>query len=213
MLVTLFGIVILARLLQYSNAMLHMLSSLLFSPNVTLTRLVQPENALPSAKKKLESPMLVTLLGIDIFVSAVQPKNVMSPMLSSLLFSPNVTLVRLVQPSNAPQSNDTLCPPYITVTLSGIAMLVRDVHLENAAPPMLVTLFPILTEVKPVQPENAPLPMLVTLSGMVIEVKPSQSSNARLPMLVTLPSAGITLFLQPAISVLDAVSIRQSPFE
>ena len=167
MLVTLFGIVILARLLQSSNAMLHMLSSLLFSPNVTLTRLVQPENALPSAKK-LESPMLVTLLGIDIFVSAVQPKNVMSPMLSSLLFSPNVTLVRLVQPSNAPQrNNDTLCPPYITVTLSGIAMLVRDVHLENAAPPMLVTL----------------------------------------------PSAGITLFLQPAISVLEAVSIKQFPFE
>ena len=51
--------------------------------------------------------------------------------------------------------------------------------------------------------------MLVTPSGIVIDVKLWQLENAVLPMLVTLPSVGISLFLQPAIKVLLAVSIKQ----
>ena len=47
--------------------------------------------------------------------------------------------------------------------------------------------------------------MLVTLLGMVTEVRLVQSSKALLPMLVTL--LGIMVFLQPTISVFDAVSI------
>ena len=47
--------------------------------------------------------------------------------------------------------------------------------------------------------------MLVTLLPMVIEVRPLQPEKADCPMLVTL--LGIFVFGQPAISVLDAVSI------
>ena len=54
--------------------------------------------------------------------------------------------------------------------------------------------------------------MLVTLSGISMLVKPLQPLNASLPMLVTLPSSGITLFLQPKIKVLLALSMRQLPF-
>ena len=47
--------------------------------------------------------------------------------------------------------------------------------------------------------------MLVTLLGMVIDVKPLQAEKATSPMPVTL--LGMTVFLNPAISVLVAVSI------
>ena len=58
---------------------------------------------------------------------------------------------------------------------------------------------------------NAYPPTLVTLLGIVIEVNFVQPENALLPMLVTL--LGITVVLQPAISVLVAVSIMQfAPF-
>ena len=53
--------------------------------------------------------------------------------------------------------------------------------------------------------------MLVTLSGIVTEVRESQLKKAEPPMLVTLPSSGITLLLQPMISVFVAVSIMQFP--
>lgn len=55
------------------------------------------------------------------------------------------------------------------VTLLGMVMLVRLVHLKNAQ-----------------------LPMLVTLSGMVMLVRLSQPKNASSPMLVT-PFLIITL--------------------
>ena len=70
---------------------------------------------------------------------------------------------------------------------------------------MLVTLLGIVTDVKPEQVLKAPLPMLVTLLGMVIDVKPLQAEKATSPMPVTL--LGMTVFLNPAISVLVAVSI------
>ncbi len=53
--------------------------------------------------------------------------------------------------------------------------------------------------------------MLVTLSGIVTLVRPMQPLKAEESMLVTLPSVGITLVLQPEISVFVAVSIKQFP--
>ena len=53
--------------------------------------------------------------------------------------------------------------------------------------------------------------MLVTLSGITTLVSPVQLRKASSPMLVTLPSVGITLVLQPEISVFVAVSIKQFP--
>ena len=53
--------------------------------------------------------------------------------------------------------------------------------------------------------ENASSPMLVTLVGMVKEVSSLQCLNAPEPILVTL--LGIIVFLHPAISVFDDVSI------
>ena len=76
---------------------------------------------------------------------------------------------------------------------------------------MLVTLLGMVTLANLLQSENAQYPMLVTLSGMVILVKSMQPENAASPMLVTLPSSGITLFLQPDISVLLTVSIKHFP--
>ena len=76
---------------------------------------------------------------------------------------------------------------------------------------MLVTLFGIVMLVNPIQSLNARHPILVTLSGMVKFVKPLQPENASPPILVTLPSSGITLFLQPDISVLLTVSIKHLP--
>ena len=61
------------------------------------------------------------------------------------------------------------------------------------------------TEVKLEQSLNASYPMYVTLEGIVIEVRPEQPKNAKSPILVTLE--GMIVFLQPAISVLDLVSI------
>ena len=70
---------------------------------------------------------------------------------------------------------------------------------------MLVTLLGIVMEVKPWQFAKAIFPMLVTLLGIVMEVRLLQLWKAPSPMLVTL--LGIIVFLQPAISVLDDVSI------
>jgi len=100
MLVTLFGIVTLARLVQPEKVHCPMLVTLFGI--VTLVRLVQPE--------KVHCPMLVILLGIVTLVRLVQPEKVHCPMLVMLLGI--VTLVRLVQPEKA--------PPPMLVTLLGI---------------------------------------------------------------------------------------------
>jgi hypothetical protein len=76
---------------------------------------------------------------------------------------------------------------------------------------MLVTLLPIVTDVRPEQLWKAEEPMLVTLSGIEMDVRPEQFWKAYLPMLVTL--LGITVFLHPAINILEAVStIALQPF-
>ena len=76
-------------------------------PNVTLVRLLQPENA--------DLPMLVTLAGILILVRLLQKENADLPMLVTL--SGISMLVRLLQFRNASFP--------MLVTLSGISMLVR----------------------------------------------------------------------------------------
>ena len=107
------GMSMFVRPVQPLNAELPMLVTEL--PMVTLVRPVQPLNA--------ELPMLVTELGIVTFVRPVQPLNAelpmlvtLSPMIYVVTCSPKsflrlpffntslllmVTLVRLVQPSNA----------------------------------------------------------------------------------------------------------------
>ena len=66
---------------------------------------------------------------------------------------------------------------------------------------------------KPLQAMKANAPMLVTVLGIVMFIRPVCPEKADVSILVTLPSAGIALFLQPAISVLSAVRIRQFPSE
>ncbi len=55
------------------------------------------------------------------------------------------------------------------------------------------------------QPQNASWPMLVTLLGMEMEVRLEHPQKANPPMLVTV--FGMVEFLQPAIRVLEDVSI------
>ncbi len=74
---------------------------------------------------------------------------------------------------------------------------------------MYFTLLGITMLVSPLHPEKALSPMLVTLSGMSMLVSSVQPAKAESPMLVTLPFVGMTLVLQPKISVFVAVSIRQ----
>src|SRR5437660_102109 len=79
--------------------------------------------------------MLVTLSGILTLVRLVQPENA-PPMLVTL---PGiVTLVRLVQDKNARFS--------MLVTLPGIVTLVRRVLYWNAADPMAVTGRPLMVD-------------------------------------------------------------------
>ena len=99
------------------------------------------------------------------------------------------------------------------VTLSGIVMLVRLLQLKKVCSPMLVTPSGIVMLVRSLQSEKASSPMLVTPFGIVMLVSPVQPKKAESPMLVTLPSAGITLFLQPAMRIPSAVCITQFPAE
>ena len=62
----------------------------------------------------------------------------------------------------------------------------------------------MVTEVRPLQYRKAELPMLVTELGIVTEVK-RQYAKACAPILVT--ELGIIVFIHPAISVFDDVSI------
>ena len=58
-------------------------------------------------------------------------------------------------------------------------------------------------------PKKAHASILFTVEGIFILVKDEHPENAPSPMLVTLSFVGIMLFLQPAISVLLLVLIRQ----
>jgi hypothetical protein len=83
---------------------------------VIVAKLVQLKNAL--------MPMVVTLLGMTMFVSAVQPLNIEESMIVKFGLLGNVTLVKPVQSRNASLP--------ILVTLSGKTMLVKPVQSRNA---------------------------------------------------------------------------------
>ena len=77
--------------------------------------------------------MVVTLAGMVMLVKLVQEQKAYRPMVVSLQFSPNVTLVRLSQ-----------CPKAqfpILVTLSGMTMLVRLARSLKAPPATAVTVY------------------------------------------------------------------------
>jgi len=105
--------------------------------------------------------MLVTLFGISMLVSLLQYANAEEPMLVSLLFSANFTLVRLVHQENAEDP--------MLVTLFGISMLVRLVQPENAEEPILVSLLfsANFTLVRLEQSSNAQEPIVSTPLGIV----------------------------------------------
>ena len=75
------------------------------------------------------------------------------------------------------------------VTLSGMLMLVRDLHQENASSPMLVTLSGILIQVSDSHPPNAKFPILVTLSGILYVL-----SFALYAIIIVLSALNKTLF-------------------
>ena len=111
---------------------------------------------------------------------------------------PIVTLVSPVQP----EKEEDISPLVITTSSTALLLHCFEIYETIAAGPVILVR---------IQPEKASLPMLVTLSGMTMLVKPVQPSKAEESMLVTLPSVGMTLVLQPKISVFVAVSIRQFP--
>lgn len=71
------------------------------------------------------------------------------------------------------------------VTLSGIEMDDRLVHLWNAPSPMEVTLSGMETEVRLLQLLKTYPPIEVTVSGIITDVRFSHFSNAKRPMPVT----------------------------
>ena len=73
---------------------------------------------------------------------------------------------------------------------------------------MLVTLLGMVMEVRPEQSLKAANSMFFTLLGMIMDVKPLQPLKEFCPISVTL--LGITVFWQPAIKVLVAVSMIAS---
>ena len=146
---------------------------------VTEVRPLQPENDF--------SPILVTLPGILIEATFVFPSkkcegitSTSFPIVTVFIETGNwqeatfMTLylrsTKLSQLENAPGP--------ILVTLLGIMIEVRPLHLQNAKSSILVTLLGIVTEVSPQQSLNAPKPILVTLLGIVIEVKLTHPLNA-----------------------------------
>ena len=96
--------------------------------------------------------MLVTLSGIVIFVSRLQPQNAEFPMLVTL--SGIVIFVSWLQTQNIEFP--------MLVTLSGIVIFVSRLQPWNASSPMLVTLSGIVIFVSWLQLWNTASPMLVT---------------------------------------------------
>ena len=150
--------------------------------------------------------MLVTLSGILMLVSVSQQLNAKSPMLvtlSGILYVLSFALYVIIIVLSALNKiwfsyiNDSdsftkePCQytngfPVILITLSGMLMLVRELHEENAPFPMLVTPPGILMQAREEHKENAKSPKNVTLSGMLMLVSDSHPVNAESPMLVTL---------------------------
>ena len=152
MLVTLLGIVILVKPLQYSNAAVPMLVTPL--PIVILVKPLQPPNAQP--------PMLVTVLGIVILVIAVWFRNASVPML--VTGRPKIVAGIVTAPP----------APVYPVRVIALPLMVKLKTLEKLSVLNFRLAASTVIAVKPLQPPNAPSPILVTLAGMVMLVKPLQ---------------------------------------
>ena len=118
MLVTLSGMVMLVKEVQYSNAESPMLVTL--SGMVMLVKASQERNAL--------SPMLVTLSGMVMLVKEVQYSNALSPMLVTP--SGMVTLVKAVQPENA----------LLQMTITELGIVISSKILESNEPTSVTAL-------------------------------------------------------------------------
>jgi hypothetical protein len=92
MFITLSGMVMLFKLVQFRNILPLMVVKFWLSGNLTLSKPAQPSNAL--------MPMVVTLLGKTMLVKLMHLKNALVPMEVRLLPA-KVTLLRLWQLMNA----------------------------------------------------------------------------------------------------------------
>ena len=161
--------------------------------------------------------MLVRLLGSEAAAKAVQPAKAASPIVVTLegMLTPvrpvplNASFAMLVKPVGRVIELRELQPSkaLFPIALILVGRLIDAKLLQPAKVLALISVTPlgIVIEDKPAQPENAPLPIVATPEGMVMELKSPQPEKALLPMLVTL--LGITVFLQPEIRLLLAVSI------
>ena len=120
--------------------------------------------------KNAKSPIEVTPSGI---VYDVNPAG------ANDLSSPSTIKHRLSADAYVPLNvvNEEHCInglPTIEVTLSGIVMLVKELHPEKACSPIEVTLSGIVMLVKDEQFQNAYSPIEVTPSGRAMLVKDEQ---------------------------------------
>ena len=171
-LVTLLGIVILVRLVQFLKAP----SPILVTPSgiVILVRLVQPLKAL--------FPMLVTLSPIVTLVRLVQPSKALKMMSTPL---PIMMLVRLVQPLKA------FSP--ISVTLSGIVMLVRLLQNMKAPLPILVTVLPsIVAGITSLPDALSSHPVMVTVPSLILYFKLGLRGTSSTGLVSATGSSGLT---------------------
>ena len=128
MLVTLFGMLILIKLLQSLNAELPILAPLVIMTIFNLELLISS----------------IAIAGI-VAVSIGHPSNTMFPIL--VTSSGITTFVKLLQSKNAESP--------ILVTLCGMVTLFKPLQLSNAELPIFVRLSGMEILVKPLQPSNA----------------------------------------------------------
>ena len=156
MLVTLFGTVMLVKLLQLLNA----LSSIFVRPsgNDTPFRPPHPSKAL--------LPMLVTVLGITTFSILLAFSHTYAGIL--VIPSANSTSVSTPSPAKAP-----LSPPYsqpLVITVLGI--LIFSIYVSAIILyPNFFTPSGIVSSSRALQSPNAQSPMLVTFPGIVTSVR------------------------------------------
>lgn len=97
----------------------------------------------------------------------------------------------------------------ISVTESGITMLVRFLQPLKAYPPIFVTDFPILTLVRPLHHWKAILPISVTVSGITILVRLAQRSKR--PELISVNDLPISMPTRPlSLKPYAAISVTES---
>jgi hypothetical protein len=117
---------------------------------------------------KASFPMLVTLAGMTMLASLLQPLKVLAPMLIKPLLVGRVTLVRPLQSAKAELP--------MVVTVLGMTMLARMVQSLKALFPMLVTLAGMTMPESLLQPLKLSLSMLIKplFVGRVTLARPLQ---------------------------------------